>query len=262
MKQLFQNIKREKVFIIALGVMITACVVTIVVGAVNRFSTPTEPTIPLIASRDELSSKDSAEHVETASIGSTPAATASSSASATTAPATTKPSASTSATSPTQKTKRVFATAPKGTTTDYDAQWSTGYLIAIDAPDPNYATPQVNLSDDDRDLLERLCYGEFGNGGFVGAALIAQCCKDAMVWDDISSVAQLIKDFGYDGDTTIGTSEECREAVRYIFDENKNAVQHRLMYMYNPLLCESDFHESQNFILSYLDVRFFDRVGY
>ena len=49
---------------------------------------------------------------------------------------------------------------------------------------------------------------------------------------------------------------------RYIFDENHDAVQHRILYMYNPLLVASEFHESQNYILTYEDVRFFDRWGY
>ena len=52
------------------------------------------------------------------------------------------------------------------------------------------------------------------------------------------------------------------QAVSYIFDENKDAVQHRIMYMYNPDMVQSAFHESQNYILTYQTVRFFDRWGY
>ena len=65
----------------------------------------------------------------------------------------------------------------------------------------------------------------------------------------------------YDGSVDIAPNEECRQAVRYIFDENHDAVQHRVLYMYNPYLVQSSFHESQNFILSYAGVRFFDRWG-
>ena len=60
---------------------------------------------------------------------------------------------------------------------DYQAQWDAGYLLAIDNPDTSYSTSTVELSDADRDLLERLCMGEFGSGGFIGAALIAQAVK-------------------------------------------------------------------------------------
>lgn len=163
----------------------------------------------------------------------------------------------------TQKATIAFATAePVDSPADYNAQWQAGYLIAIDNPDTNYRCGQVNLSDEDRDLLERLCMGEFGSGGFVGAALIAQCVKDAMCFDGYKSVAQVIRDCKYTGSTKIPASTACRQAVAYIFDENHDAVQHRLLYMYNPLLCDSAFHESQNYILTYEDVRFFDRWSY
>ena len=142
---------------------------------------------------------------------------------------------------------------------DYQAQWDAGYLLAIDNPDTSYSTSSIKLTDADRDLLERLCMGEFGSGGFIGAALIAQAVKDAMTSDGYSSVADVIKYCRYDGSTSMGTNDACKQAVRYIFDDNHAAVQHRLLYMYNPYLCTSSFHESQRFILSYQGVRFFDR---
>ena len=117
----------------------------------------------------------------------------------------------------------------------------------------------MTLTDEDRDLVERLCYGELGSGGFLGACLIAQCVKDSMCFEGYSSVADVISGNKYDGSVESGTSDECRQAVRYIFDENHDAVQHRILYMYNREMVESDFHESQNFVLSYEGVRFFDR---
>ena len=104
--------------------------------------------------------------------------------------------------------------------------------------------------------------GEFGSGGFVGAALIAQSVKDAMCFDGFTSVDKIIADYHYTGRTDIPANDACKQAVRYIFDENHDAVQHRILYMYNPLIVDSEFHESQNYILTYEDVRFFDRWGY
>ena len=177
--------------------------------------------------------------------------------SSTTAPATTQPPSSyTDENVP-------FATAvPAASPADYQSQWDQGFLVAIDNPDPSYSCPHISLTDDDRDLLERLCMGEFGSGGFIGAALIAQCVKDAMCFDGYATVADVIQYCRYDGSTDIGTNDACRQAVRYVFDDNCDAVQHRIMYMYNPYMVKSAFHESQNFILSYQGVRFFDRWGY
>ncbi|MBQ2570182.1 MAG: hypothetical protein II573_07290 [Ruminococcus sp.] len=125
----------------------------------------------------------------------------------------------------------------------------------------SYACAKVTLTDEDRNLAERICMGEFGTGGFIGAALIAQCVKDAMCFEGYTSVADVISGNHYDGSVDIAPNEACRQAVRYIFDENHDAVQHRILYMYNPYLVQSSFHESQNFILSYAGVRFFDRWG-
>ena len=156
-----------------------------------------------------------------------------------------------------------FATAvPPKNPVDYNAQWEAGYLVAIDNPDTTYKCAQVTLSEHDRDLTERLCMGEFGSGGFVGASLIAQAVKNAICFDGYRSVAQVIKECRYTGSTDCVANEDCKKAVRYIFDENHDAVQHRIMYMYNPDLVQSAFHESQNYILTYENVRFFDRWGY
>lgn len=170
--------------------------------------------------------------------------------------ATTQPVTTTQATVP-------FATAiPPKEPVDYQSQWDAGYLVAIDNPDKTYECSKVTLTDEDRDLLERLCMGEFGSGGFIGAALIAQSVKDAMCFDGYPTVASVIENCHYTGSTKIGTNQECIQAVSYIFDENKDAVQHRIMYMYNPDMVQSAFHESQNYILTYQTVRFFDRWGY
>lgn len=157
----------------------------------------------------------------------------------------------------------VWATAiPPKVPADYNAQWAAGYLIAIDNPDLTYECAQVTLCDEDRDLLERLCMGEFGTGGFIGAALIAQAVKNAMCFDGYTSVQAIIDGYHYTGRTDIPASDVCKQAVTYIFDQNHDAVQHRLLYMYNPYLVQSAFHESQNYILTYGGVRFFDRWKY
>lgn len=180
------------------------------------------------------------------------------SAATTAAPRATTRQTPTTATNPSGVNTQFATAQPAASPADYNAQWNAGYLVAIDNPDTGYSTGQVSLSAEDRDLLERLCYGEFGGGGFVGASLIAQSVKDAMYYRGFSSVAEVIRKYGYTGSTTIGKNEACQQAVKYVFDENHDAVQHRIMLMYNPYMVSSSFHESQNFILSYESVRFFD----
>lgn len=157
---------------------------------------------------------------------------------------------------------QVFATAPKvENKASHSAQWNAGYLVAIDGPDTSYSCGHIELSDKDRELLEKLCMGELGSGGFTGAALIAQAVKNAMYFDGYTSVQAVINDYHYTGRLTTPT-QRVKDAVVYVFDMDKDAIQHRILYMYNPELMDdgfSNFHESQNYICTYQYVRFFDR---
>ena len=170
----------------------------------------------------------------------------------------TKPTEETESTEP-----QVFATAaPAAYPASYDAQWDEGYLVAIDNPDHSYSAVHVELSDSNRDLLERLCMGEFGEGGEVGSALIAQAVRDAMNYYGIDDVAEVIKLLHYTGSTRIPASQSCKNAVSFIFDMDESAIQHRILYMYNPKQLSSgfsSFHESQKYVCTFMNVRFFDK---
>lgn len=153
-----------------------------------------------------------------------------------------------------------FATAAKGgTKVAYSTQWNAGYLVAVDYPDTNYKCPHVELTDENRDLLERLCMGEFGSGGFTGAALIAQSVKNAMVHYGYDDVATVIKNLHYKGKLKNNPTKAVKDAVIYVFDMDKDAIQHRILFMYNPKIKNSAFHESQRYICTYKNVRFFDK---
>lgn len=141
-------------------------------------------------------------------------------------------------------------------------QWDNGYIVAIDYPDKTYRTYHVELTEEDRDILEHLCMGEFGSGGFVGAALIAQAVKDAMCFDGYKTVEEVRVKCRYDASLDNTPTQEVKNAVAYVFDQDQAAVQHRIMYMYNPYMVSSAFHESQNYVLTYGEIRFFDRWGY
>ena len=117
------------------------------------------------------------------------------------------------------------------------------------------------MSDKDRQLIEKLCMGELGSGGFTGAALIAQAVKNAMYFDGFTDVQSVIDNYHYTGRLTAPT-QKVKDAVVYVFDMDKDAIQHRILYMYNPTLTDgghSSFHESQRYICTFENVRFFDR---
>lgn len=129
------------------------------------------------------------------------------------------------------------------------------YLVSIDNPDLSYSPSKVELSEYDRAKLERLVMGEAGTMGYEGCALVAQAIRDAMNLSGNTSIDFIIDEYKYYAPTNIEPNSDVKAAVSYIFDNNGSAVQHRLICFYTG---ESNWHETQNFIISCGNVRFFD----
>ena len=134
----------------------------------------------------------------------------------------------------------------------------SGYLLAIDNPDPNYQPYAIHLSDADRDLAERLLMGEAGSMGYTGMAIVAQCMRDAFVMGGYSDIESLRTNFGYSGSISIKPSQTCKDVINYIFDQGGAAVQHRTLVFYSTAHCSSSWHEAQEFVCQYGSVRFFN----
>lgn len=161
----------------------------------------------------------------------------------------------------TEPTTSPYATAvAQGEKASYQKQWDAGYLLALDYPDTGYSCPHVELSEENRELIEKVCYGEFRNGGFTGAALIAQSIKNAMVYYGTDNVKSIIGKLKYSGSHNSDATRAAKEAVIYVFDMDLNAVQHRILYKYAPGTpgTPSAFHESKEYVCTYRGVRFFD----
>ena len=134
----------------------------------------------------------------------------------------------------------------------YDSQ---EYLLEIDNPDSSYAPDRISLSSYDREKLERLVMGEAGSMGYAGAALVAQSIRDAMNQLNTASIDTIISEYQYYGSIKIKPNKTVKDAVSYIFDQNGSAVQHRILFFYTG---SSSWHETQQFILCYGKVKFFD----
>ena len=150
-----------------------------------------------------------------------------------------------------------------GETDSYDYSYpaysgSSEFLMSIDNPDYSYTGCVVYLSDDDRDITERILMGEAGSQGFEGMALVAQCIRDTYVNGSYSSIRELLIDNGYYGSTSITPSQTAKDVVTYIFDQGGSAVQHEIRVFYASNLCSSPWHESQEYVCSYGYVRYFD----
>lgn len=271
MKELFE--KKVNLILIAIILVVAILIGIPMISRGCATSTSNGEIVTSPATADEAKKEETTEPTEESTSGDKITdskveikkknAKSSSTASVSTKSDARKTSSKTKTSSSSSKTSsRVYATAPKvANKADHQAQWNAGYLVAVDGPDTSYYCGHVELSDKDRNLIERLCMGELGSGGFTGAALIAQAVKNAMYYDGYTSVQAVINDYHYTGRLTTPT-QRVKDAVIYVFDMDKDAIQHRILYMYNPKLMDkkfSDFHESQNYICTFQNVRFFDR---
>lgn len=136
---------------------------------------------------------------------------------------------------------------------------SKDFLLHIDNPDTSYVSYSVELSDYDRDVLEHLVMGEAGGQGFIGCALVAQAIKDTLITDGYPSVDAVRVGNGYSASLDNVPNQDVLDAIEFVFDNGGAAVQHRVIYFYAPNVCESAFHESQNYVVTHGGHKFFDR---
>ena len=152
-------------------------------------------------------------------------------------------------------------TLPEPSEDSKNSQLSKGYLIAIKNPDSNYKYNgmSVEMTEKDLDIAERLVMGEAGTMGFYGCCLVAQAIRDTYYYGNFKSINAVRIGYGYDGSIKHKPNAAAKKAVKYILKEGNSAIQHRILYFYNPRLCVSDWHEGRDYLLTYKDVRFFDK---
>lgn len=126
----------------------------------------------------------------------------------------------------------------------------------------HYKAEPIAITGGNREILEALVFGEAGGEDFVGQCLVAQCIRDTMVQMKTTDVTEIIKKFKYAGNTNKGTSQSCKDAVAFIFDNGGYVVRQRIIYFYAPNLVRSKWHETQDFVIEWGCHRFFDDSGW
>jgi hypothetical protein len=132
-------------------------------------------------------------------------------------------------------------------------------LLEIDSPDEDYKGAIVELTDDDRYILEHLVMGEAGGEGMIGAALVAQAIRDTMVYKGFDSVESVRKALKYSGSLSKEPNQDVIDAVSFIFDQGGCAVKSTIFYFYAPKRVTSSWHENQRFVVEYGGHRFFTK---
>lgn len=115
--------------------------------------------------------------------------------------------------------------------------------------------PRYNLTDAERDLIERVVMAESGGESYKGQMLVAQCILNACEIDGIRP-AKVIKKYVY-AKARPEPSDSVKRAVSAVFDKGEQVTDEPIVYFYAPALVKSEFHESQIFAIEEGGHRFF-----
>lgn len=127
----------------------------------------------------------------------------------------------------------------------------------IEEPTKAPTEPAVffKLTAEERTLIEQVVSAESRGEPYDGQVAVAQCILNACLKDGIRPEA-VLKKYHYTKARVEPTSSVCA-AVAAVFDRGEGVTEEPILYFYNPHLCNSEFHESQIFVIEIQNHRFF-----
>ena len=114
---------------------------------------------------------------------------------------------------------------------------------------------RYNLTDSERDLVERVVMAEVEDEPYEGKILVCQCILNACRINN-KRPAEIIKQYVY-AKRRPEPSESVKKAVAAVFDKGETVTDEAVIYFYAPALVKSEFHESQRFVCEVGGHRFF-----
>jgi spore germination cell wall hydrolase CwlJ-like protein len=115
--------------------------------------------------------------------------------------------------------------------------------------------PRYNLTETERDLIERVVMAESGGESYKGQMLVAQCILNACEIDGIRP-AKAVKKYAY-AKARPKPTDSVKRAVSAVFDKGEQVTDEKVIYFYAPGIVKSEFHESQIFAIEEGGHRFF-----
>ena len=125
----------------------------------------------------------------------------------------------------------------------------------------HYKSP-INLTEDDRWFIESVVAGECAYEPYKGKLAVAQCYFDAMIKDGLTAreVKEVYQYAGWNPNLDKQDRKmyiEVMDAVHDIFDMGQFVTEKPILFFYAPSLCDSPWHESQNYAMTIGGHKFF-----
>ncbi len=121
--------------------------------------------------------------------------------------------------------------------------------------EPTEPAAFYELTDEERDLIERVLSAECRGEPYEGQVAVAQCLLNACLKHDIRPAEAIVK-YKYTKHREEPTAS-IRRAVAAVFDRGEGVTDEPILYFYNPAIGCGDFHETQDFVLEIQNHRFF-----
>lgn len=136
---------------------------------------------------------------------------------------------------------------------------------AVEPDEPNQSaetvlqsTARYALTAAERDTVERVVMAEAGAEPYEGQIAVAQCVLNACEREDMRPDEIVVK-YQYT-DKRPEPTNEVKAAVSAVFDYGETVTDAEILYFYAPELCDSEWHESQDYVMTVGGHRFFEEA--
>lgn len=113
-----------------------------------------------------------------------------------------------------------------------------------------------SLTENERDIVERVVMSEAGGEGFDGQRLVAQCILNTAIAEG-KRPDEVVLTPGQYADPSETASQSVKNAVSAVFDYGDMFTDEPIRFFYAPQYVYSEWHESKVFVLEYGGHRFF-----
>lgn len=118
------------------------------------------------------------------------------------------------------------------------------------------ATVRYVLTAAERDTVERVVMAEAGAEPYEGQIAVAQCILNACEREDMRP-DEIVVEYQYT-DKRPEPTNEVKAAVSAVFNNGETVTDREILYFYAPELCESEWHETQEYVMTVGGHRFFE----
>lgn len=135
-------------------------------------------------------------------------------------------------------------------------------VVHIDVPRIEYYNPPIYLTEDEQWAVECMVAGAAAWEPYEGKLAVTQCIFDAMIKDGLTAreVKEVYQYAGWNPDLDKQDRKmyiEVMDAVHDIFGMGQFVTEKPILFFYAPALCDSPWHESQEYAMTIGGHKFF-----